>query len=109
MIHPNDLELCLAEWTRAGELGCEFETELRIRRRDGEYRWFLARATPVPDAEGGVSRWFGVATDIHDRKQAEEALRESQDRLNLAMEAAGMFVWETEVATGRVKSDFLSA
>ncbi|MCG3162853.1 MAG: Sensor histidine kinase RcsC [Acidobacteria bacterium] len=106
VIHPNDLELCLAEWTRAGELGCEFETELRIRRRDGEYRWFLARATPVPDAEGGISRWFGVATDINDRKQAEEALRESQERLNLAMEAAGMFVWETEVATGRVKSDF---
>src|SRR5262249_6152486 len=107
VIHPNDLERCVSEWTRAGELGRELEVELRLRRRDGEYRWFLIRATPSPDAEGRVAKWFGVATDIHDRKQAEEALRESQERLKLAMEAAGMMVWETDIASGRVVwSDF---
>src|SRR5262249_26276709 len=84
VIHPNDLERCLAEWTRASELGRELEVELRLRGRDGEYRWFLIRATPTPDAEGRVAKWFGVAADIHDRKQAEEALRESQEWLKLA-------------------------
>ncbi|MGH9938065.1 MAG: PAS domain S-box protein, partial [Blastocatellia bacterium] len=102
VIHPDDLERCLAEWTSAGELGCEFETELRLRRRDGQYRWFLVRATPVRDAEGGVANWFGVVTDIHDSKQVEEARRESDERLRLAMEAAGMSVWETDLASGRV-------
>lgn len=108
-LYPDDLEPCLAEWNRATELECEFEIELRLRRRDGEYRWFLARATPTRDAEGRIANWFGVTTDIHDRKQVEEALRESEERLKLAMEAAGMFVWETDVATGRVKSEFPEA
>ncbi|MGE0130785.1 MAG: PAS domain-containing protein [Blastocatellales bacterium] len=106
VIHPDDLERCLAEWTRVGDAGCEFEIELRIRRRDGEYRWFLVRATPARDTEGRIANWFGAATDIHDHKQIEQALRESEDRLKLAMEAAGMFVWETDVVSGRVKSDF---
>jgi PAS domain S-box-containing protein len=82
VIHPDDLERCFAEWTRAGELGCEFETEIRLRRSDGQYRWFLIRATPAFDARGSVAKWFGVATDIHDRRQAEEALRESEERLS---------------------------
>src|SRR5262249_5862794 len=74
---------------------------------DGEYRWFLIRATPTRHAEGRVAKWFGVATDIHDRKRAEEARRESDERLKLAMEAAGMFVWESDRASGRVVwSDF---
>ncbi len=102
VIHADDLEDCLAKWTSSSELGREFEVELRIRRHDGEYRWFLTRATPVCDGEGRVAKWFGVVTDIHDRKRIEEALRESEERLKLAMEAAGMIVWETDVATNRV-------
>ena len=102
VIHPGDLERLIAEWARAGELGREFEIELRIQRRDGQYRWFLVRATPSLDAEERVGRWFGVATDIHDRRQTEEALRDSQERLNLAMEAAGLFAWESDLASGRV-------
>ncbi len=102
VIHADDLESCLAEWTRAGEIGREFEVELRLRRRDGEYRWFLIRATPAADAEGRVAKWFGVATDIHDRKQAEEARCESDERLKLAMEAAGMSVWETDLVSGHI-------
>src|SRR5262249_47904987 len=102
VIHPGDLERLITESTRAGELRREFEIELRIRRRDGQFRWFRARATPPLHAEDRVARWFGVGTDIHDRRQTEEALRDSQERLNLAMEAAGMFAWESDLATGRV-------
>src|SRR5215510_9960079 len=102
VIHPDDLERLITEWTHAGELGREFEIELRIRRRDGQHRWFLVRATPSLHAQDGGARWFGVATDIHDRRQTEEALRDSQERLNLAMEAAGLFAWESDLASGRV-------
>jgi PAS domain S-box-containing protein len=102
VIHHEDLDRCFAEWDRAYELQCEFEVEMRLRRSDGQYRWFLIRATPTFDAEGLIVKWFGVATDIHDRRQAEQALRESEERLKLAMEAAEMFVWETDLITGRV-------
>ncbi|MBO0859066.1 MAG: PAS domain-containing protein [Chloracidobacterium sp.] len=82
VIHPDDLERCQAEWDRANELSRQFEAETRLRRSDGEYRWFLVRATPAFDAVGCDAKWFGVATDIHDRRQAEEALRESEERLS---------------------------
>jgi two-component sensor histidine kinase len=52
--------------------GCDYEIEVRNRRHDGEYRWFLTRASPIRDAAGRITTWFGSTTDIHDRKLAEE-------------------------------------
>ena len=52
--------------------GTEYEIEVRNRRHDGEYRWFLTRASPIRDPEGRITAWFGCTTDIHDRKQTEE-------------------------------------
>jgi two-component sensor histidine kinase len=52
--------------------GTEYEIEVRNRRHDGEYRWFLTRASPIRDAAGRITAWFGSTTDIHDRKLAEE-------------------------------------
>jgi PAS domain S-box-containing protein len=72
VLHPDDRERCVAEWTRALRDGTEYEIEVRNRRHDGEYRWFLTRASPIRDATGRISAWFGSTTDIHDRKQAEE-------------------------------------
>ena len=60
------------EWTRAVREGTEYEIEVRNRRHDGEYRWFLTRASPIRDPEGRITAWFGSTTDIHDRKQTEE-------------------------------------
>jgi len=54
------------------------ELETRIRRYDGEYRWFLIRIVPQLDAEGNVVRWFGSNTDIEDRKRAENSLEASR-------------------------------
>ena len=72
VLHPDDRERCLAEWTRALREGTEYEIEVRNRRHDGEYRWFLTRASPIRDPAGRITAWFGCTTDIHDRKQAEE-------------------------------------
>ncbi|MGH6897761.1 MAG: PAS domain S-box protein [Geminicoccaceae bacterium] len=72
VLHPDDRERCMAQWTRALREGSDYEIEVRNRRHDGEYRWFLTRASPIRDAAGRITAWFGSTTDIHDRKQAEE-------------------------------------
>ncbi|HEV2708179.1 MAG TPA: PAS domain S-box protein [Pyrinomonadaceae bacterium] len=75
-IHPQDLERVVRGWAGAVESKRNFTVEYRLRRAsDGAYRWHLGRAEPMHDAEGNVVKWFGTATDIHDRKQAEETLR----------------------------------
>jgi PAS domain S-box-containing protein len=72
VLHPDDRERCIEEWTRALREGTEYEIEVRNRRHDGEYRWFLTRASPIRDRDGRITAWFGCTTDIHDRKQTEE-------------------------------------
>ena len=75
VLHPEDRERCLERWSRALREGTEYEIEVRNRRYDGEYRWFLTRALPIRDAAGQITAWFGSTTDIHDRKQGEERQR----------------------------------
>jgi PAS domain S-box-containing protein len=75
VLHPDDRRRCLEQWHRALEAGTGYEVEARIRRHDGEYRWFLIRAVPVRDAGGQITAWFGSTTDIHERKHAEDHQR----------------------------------
>ncbi len=74
VVHPDDLDRVAAVWVNAIESGTPYETEFRIRRKDGSYRWHLVRATPVTDSSGVVVRWIGTNTDIEDRKATEAAL-----------------------------------
>jgi PAS domain S-box-containing protein len=83
---PEERDRNRASWLRALEDGTPFDIEARIRRHDGEYRWFLTRAIPVRDDEGDITGWFSAATDIHDRRMAEEALRESEARIAAILE-----------------------
>jgi PAS domain S-box-containing protein len=77
VIHPDDLEKYIEEWRKSVQTGAAFNMECRIRRAsDGVYRWHLARALPVRDKEGHVTRWFGTYTDIDDQKKAEAEIRE---------------------------------
>jgi PAS domain S-box-containing protein len=71
------------------------ELEARLRRFDGEYRWFLFHAEPLYDEVGTITKWYGSATDIEDRKRAEEALRESEQRFRDYAETASDWLWET--------------
>jgi PAS domain S-box-containing protein len=82
-VHPEDREQAQARWSEAGGLGVAFDTEFRIRRNDGVYRWFTARAIPFHDAAGQIVKWFGSNTDCDDLKRSEEKLRTQLGRMNL--------------------------
>jgi len=75
IVHPEDFPRMLATWRRAVETGHPYESEYRIRRADGVYRWFHVRSLPWRDKEGRIIRWYTLRTDIDDRKQAEDRLQ----------------------------------
>lgn len=81
MFHPDDVELMRVSWEEIIKSKRGRPVDARIRRADGEYRWFNLRQNPLLDAEGNVVRWYGVVVDIEDRKRAEESLRQSQSDL----------------------------
>jgi formate hydrogenlyase transcriptional activator len=80
-IHPEDLPKVLDKWSELLASGEPGEIEGRMRRYDGEYRWFLFRAEPFRDELGNIVRWYGTSTDIEHRKQAEEKLRQDEREL----------------------------
>ena len=80
VVHPEDRERVRERWMAAVKGQGEYDLELRIRRADGQYRWFKARGTPVRD-EGRTVRWFGTCTDITDIVEARETLRRSREEL----------------------------
>ncbi|PJJ59495.1 PAS domain S-box protein [Hymenobacter chitinivorans] len=85
-VHPADAAHTMEAFQEARRTGTVFEVEHRIRAADGSYRWFLVRAEPFRNPlSGQITRWFGSSVDIHDRKQVEEALRRSQERLQKAL------------------------
>ncbi len=91
VVHPDDLPAAGEAWAKALTTGTVYETEFRIRRADGAYRWFLVRAEPVRDGEGRITRWVGSNTDIDDRRrQAAElaALNADLAALNADLEQA---------------------
>jgi len=71
-VHPEDLKRTVPKWRAAAASGEAFENEVRFRRADGEYRWFLVRAVPLRDGKGEIVKWYGTSTDIEDRKRAEQ-------------------------------------
>src|SRR5216683_5775280 len=92
VVHPDDLSRVLATWRRAVEIGDTYESEYRIRRADGVYRWFHVRSLPWRDTEGHIIRWYTLRTDIDDRRRVEEALRASELNLSLIVDAIPQFI-----------------
>ncbi|QDL94522.1 PAS domain S-box protein (plasmid) [Paroceanicella profunda] len=80
-IHPEDREHLLDVWANALKTGAPGEAEGRLRRADGQYRWFLIRASPFFDGAGNLTQWFGVNIDIENRKRTEEDLQRSRAEL----------------------------
>ncbi len=85
-LHPDDHEITLAVWRKAVEEKQGYETEYRLRRHDGVYRYFLARGVPVLQDDGSVREWVGTCIDITERNQAEQALKISKEALRIANE-----------------------
>jgi formate hydrogenlyase transcriptional activator len=95
-VHPEDAERVLRELPSKFRNGSPFEPEVRLKRRDGQYRWFHFRLNPMRDEQGLITRWYSAGTDIHDRKVAEQrlqnenvALREEIDRFSMFEEIVG--------------------
>ena len=90
-VHPDDRARERDYFDRAVSTGSAYELELRLRKSDGSYRWFLARSNPVRDEEGQIIRWYAACTDIDDRKTAEERLQQENVALREEVDKASMF------------------
>ncbi len=88
IVHPEDAPASKGRWHHALAAGEIFDTEYRLRRADGMYRWHLGRNAPLKDDAGRVLGWFGTATDVHDLKETEAAFAATQERLRLIVDSA---------------------
>ena len=91
-VHPDDLPGVIEARKKCIEAGQVYEVEHRCRRADGIYRWFQVRGLPVRDAEGTITSWYLLLTDIDDRKKGEEALRSNERNLSLMINAIPTFI-----------------
>jgi PAS domain S-box-containing protein len=90
-VHQDDRGQEQEYFDRAVSMGSAYELELRLRKGDGSYRWFLARSNPVRDDKGQITRWYVACTDIDDRKTAEERLQQENVALREEVDKASMF------------------
>ena len=94
--HPEDVESTFGAWRESLERSEPYQVEYRLRRHDGVYRHFLARAVPVRNEAGNVERWIGSCTDIHDQKLAERGLREREERFRILADSLPQLIWMTD-------------
>src|SRR5258708_1493568 len=95
-IHPDDRKHTLAAWQSAVQTSTSYEVEYRVQHgTTGAYRWFLARGMPHKDDQGTILKWFATSTDIDDRKQAEQRLKENRENLRVLAETVPQLVWST--------------
>ena len=120
-LHEDDREPCLERWAHSLQTGEGYKFEFRLRRAsDGAYRWHLVTASPIRDETGRIVKWYGAATDVHDRREADEAVQRLAARLNATLESISdgfcmvdrrwryIFVNpETERRTGRSREDLI--
>ena len=108
VFHPEDLERLRDERAAALARGGPFEYELRVRRsRDDQYRWFLVQYNPLRDEQGEIIRWYATATDIDDRKQAEDKTR--QENFVLREQIDQVFMFEEIVGSSPALKTVLSS
>ena len=97
VVHPDDVAGAAAIWQAAVARGEPFSNVHRIRRHDGAWRWMNVRAVPIRDTQGGIVEWMGMGQDVTEQKQAELALVQSEERLELALAASGLVLWDWNI------------
>ncbi|OPY91547.1 MAG: putative diguanylate cyclase YegE [Syntrophaceae bacterium PtaU1.Bin231] len=107
-LHPDDRERALEAWRKALATKSAYELECRVRRRDGVYRHWLARAVPLLDEDGGIREWLGTLTDITDMKRVEEELKKSEDMYRTIFETtpAATMIVEEDTTISMVNREF---
>ncbi|MGX7706918.1 PAS domain-containing protein [Methylobacterium sp. Gmos1] len=98
-LHPADRAGVEDLWRACCQSGTPLDATYRVRHRNGQYRWMLARAVPLENAEGAIREWVGTMADIDEQVRAAEALRTSEERLRLAVAAAEMMTWDVDPST----------
>lgn len=88
VLHPDDYERTVKVWQHSLRTGEVYQMEYRMRRYDGQYRWFLARALPMRNEEGKILKWFGTCTDIHDQKMAADILEQKVHERTIELQKA---------------------
>jgi two-component system sensor kinase FixL len=101
-VHPNDLQRCLETYTQAFDARKPFVMQYRLRRHDGEYRWVSDHGVPRYDTLGQFAGYIGSCVDVTELMRKEEALREFEERVVLAAQAAHLGVWEMDPGTNEV-------
>lgn len=102
VIHPDDHKILRESFQEAIAAGNSLRLEHRIRRHDGDYRWFILETKPVKDRTGSILHWYGAATDIHDERISRDKLRRSEERFRFMANAVPQIVWITD-SEGRVE------
>src|SRR5205814_702797 len=97
-VHPDDLQRCHQTYTVAFDARAPFVMQYRLRRHDGEYRWLKDEGMPRYDTQKNFTGYIGSCVDITESISKEQALRESEERMSLAMAAAKLGLWEWNVS-----------
>src|SRR5271169_5583588 len=92
-VHPDDVAFKVRTWLKNLESGNPHDAACRFRAADGQYRWFEVRGEPLRASDGSVLSWYGVLIEIDDRREAAEALRESEYRLRQIIETVPGLLW----------------
>jgi two-component system CheB/CheR fusion protein len=96
LLHADEQEEVMNAWQHALTSGEELETEHRLRRYDGEYRWHLNRAVPLRDSDNEIVLWVGTTTDIHDQKEFAQQLQESENHFRELADQSPFMIWQVD-------------
>jgi PAS domain S-box-containing protein len=101
-IHPDDRAEAERQWREAVRERRPLDAEARLRRAGGGWRWTNVHAVPLLAPDGTVRKWVGMNIDITERKEAEEALRKSEERFQICARATRDIIWDIDLVTDRV-------